>query len=510
MDIEKKYKEIQEVYLSQNKPFVIGFSGGKDSTAVLQLVWTALLQIRDKLNNPVYIISSDTLVEIPKVINYVDKTLEKIKESALKEGLPFYVKKVIPNIRESFWVNIIGKGYSAPTRLFRWCTDRLKINPTNRFVKEKISEYGEVIVVLGVRSSESVNRNKSIKNNSIENSLFLKHNSLKGALIYPIIRDWSVEDVWDYLLRNPSPFGIDNRELFALYKQANAGDCPVIVELKEGSESSSCGSSRFGCWTCTVVTKEKSLSSLIENGEEWLKPLQEYRQFLLESSKKPENREYKRRNGKIYIKNGKLYKGGFTLKFRKVLLEELLKTEKQVGIKLIKDDELLEIRRIWIQDDADWDNSLNKIYKKVYGKEFIKETLKFTFKEKDKEYLHPLIIKLVNAIENFSNDKNLLINRVEKILKEDWLEEDEIQKLLGINTENIKTKDFNNASFSKKQIKILIELENLLITIKEKYMDGKKFKNQDKIIENINKAENLINLYKKNQDTTNKKYIAKK
>lgn len=503
MDIEEKYKEIQNVYISQNKPFVVGFSGGKDSTAVLQLVWTALSQIKDKLNNPVYIVSSDTLVEIPKVINYVDKTLEKIKETALREGLPFYVEKVVPDIRESFWVNVIGKGYSAPTRLFRWCTDKLKIKPTNKFVKEKVNKYGEVIVVLGVRSSESVNRNKSIKNNSIEDSLFLRHNSLKGALIYPIIRDWDVEDVWDYLLKNPSPFGIDNRELFALYKQANAGDCPVIVELKEGSESGSCGNSRFGCWTCTVVEKEKSLSSLIENGEEWLKPLQEYRQFLLESSKKPELREYKRRNGKIYIKNGKLYKGGFKLEFRKVLLEKLLETEKKVGIKLIRNEELLEIKRIWIQDDADWDNSLNKIYKKVYGKEFKKEAPNFAFKEKDKKYLHPLIIKLINAIENSSNDKNFLISRIEKILKEDWLEEDEVLKLLGINTENAKTEDFDNASFSEKQIKILIELENLLITIKKKH-SNKKLKDRDKIIKNINKAKNLINLYKRNQKITNK------
>jgi len=166
---------------------------------------------------------------------------------------------------------------------------------------------------------------------------------------------------------------------------------------------------------------------------------------------------------------------------------------------LIRDEELLEIRRVWIQDDADWDDSLNKIYKKVYGKEFIKETLNFAFKEKDKKYLYPLIIKLINAIENSSNDKNFLISRIEKILKEDWLEEDEVLKLLGINAENIKTKNFNSDFFSEKQIKILIELENLLITIKEKYINKKKLKDQDRIIKNINKAENLINLYKRNQ-----------
>jgi DNA sulfur modification protein DndC len=343
MDLEKKYKEIQDIYLSQNKPFIIGFSGGKDSTASLQLVWNALSQIKDKLNNPVYIISSDTLVEIPKVINYVDKTLEKIKEATLRERLPFYVEKVVPDIRESFWVNVIGKGYPAPSRKFRWCTDKLKIKPTNKFVKEKVSKHGEVIVVLGVRSSESTSRSKSIKDNSIDDSLFLRHKSLKGALIYPVIRDWDVEDVWDYLLRNPSPFGTDNRELFNLYKQANAGDCPVIVELKEGSESGSCGNSRSGCWSCTVVSKEKSLSSLIENGEEWLKPLAEYRQFLLESSKKPELRVDK-------IRKGKPVKGGFKLWFRQVLLEKLLEVEKQVGIKLIREEELIEIQRIWTQE----------------------------------------------------------------------------------------------------------------------------------------------------------------
>jgi len=111
----------------------------------------------------------------------------------------------------------------------------------------------------------------------------------------------------------------------------------------KGSESGSCGSSRFGCWSCTVVKKEKSLSSLIENGEEWLKPLQEYRQFLLESSKKPELRMEK-------VRKGKIVKGGFKLEFRQVLLEKLLEVERQVGVKLIREDELVEIQKIWMHD----------------------------------------------------------------------------------------------------------------------------------------------------------------
>lgn len=327
MDLKQKYQEIQEVYLSQNKPFIIGFSGGKDSTATLQLVWEALSQIKGKLNNPVYIVSVDTLVEIPTVANYLNKTLEKIKETAKQENLPFFVEKVIPDIKDSFWVNVIGKGYSAPSRKFRWCSDRLKIKPINNFIKDKISKYGEVIIVLGVRASESKNRSRSIKKRSIEDSLFLKHDTLKEALIYPVIRDWSIEDVWEYLLNNPSPFGIDNKELLQLYKQANVGDC------------SNCNS-RFGCWVCTVVEKEKSLNALIENGEEWLKPLAEFRQFLLESSKNPELR-------RDVIRKGKLVKGGFTLEFRKTLLRKLIETELKVNMQLISRDEILLILSIW-------------------------------------------------------------------------------------------------------------------------------------------------------------------
>lgn len=340
MDLQEKYKEIQDVYLTYNTPFIVGFSGGKDSTASLQLVWNALSEIKDKLNKPVYIVFSDTNIETPLVVDYLYKTLDKIRETAKKDNLPFYVEIIYPNLNESFWVNIIGKGYPAPSRKFRWCSDRLKVNPMNRFIKDKISKYGEVILILGVRTSESTNRKRSIEKRTTEDSLFLSHDHLKKAKVYPVIKDWSVQDVWGYLLNNPSPFGTDNRELFNLYKQANTN-----VEDCLGSNDASCGNSRFGCWSCTVVEKEKSLNALIENGEEWLRPLSEFRQFLFDSSKKPELRRDK-------VRKGKPVKGGFLLDFRKVLLEKLLETEKQVGFKILRDEELEEIKRIWSLEEA--------------------------------------------------------------------------------------------------------------------------------------------------------------
>ena len=68
--------DIKEQYLENdnNIPWIIGFSGGKDSTVLLTLVWRALLAIRKDLGNialarQVYVVNNDTLVENP-IITY--------------------------------------------------------------------------------------------------------------------------------------------------------------------------------------------------------------------------------------------------------------------------------------------------------------------------------------------------------------------------------------------------------------------------------------------------------
>ena len=40
--INDVYAEIQQVYLGDNRPWILGFSGGKDSTCMIQAVWSAL------------------------------------------------------------------------------------------------------------------------------------------------------------------------------------------------------------------------------------------------------------------------------------------------------------------------------------------------------------------------------------------------------------------------------------------------------------------------------------
>ena len=70
--IEALVEEVRALYLEDATPWVVGYSGGKDSTAVLQLVWFALRGLSpDERQKPVHVISTDTLVENPVVAAWV-------------------------------------------------------------------------------------------------------------------------------------------------------------------------------------------------------------------------------------------------------------------------------------------------------------------------------------------------------------------------------------------------------------------------------------------------------
>ncbi len=230
----------------------------------------------EKRTKQVHVISSDTLVETPVIVGLIDQSLERIRTTARATHLPFSATKVQPVIGETFWVNLIGRGYPAPNRSFRWCTDRMKIQPADRFIMEQVSKSGEVIVILGVRKQESMTRAQVMSLARIKGSLLSRHRTLPNTFVYTPIADFSTEDVWGYLLQNPSPWGNNNRDLLALYKSANAGECPLVVD----ETTPSCGNSRFGCWVCTVVSKDHAMEAMVDGGEDWMIPLLEFRNLL--------------------------------------------------------------------------------------------------------------------------------------------------------------------------------------------------------------------------------------
>lgn len=345
---------IRDEYLdpAHRFPWVVGFSGGKDSTVVAHGVFEALLSIPpSQRSRNVHIVSNDTMVESPLVIAHLDVVTKRIEAAAQNLNLPVTVARTHPEPDKTFWVLLIGKGYPSPNSTMRWCTDRLKIQPTSGYIKRNISQYGSAIVVLGVRRDESQTRQRSIdKHKNDRESNLTPHADLIGALIYRPIVDLSTDDVWEILGSFNAPWGGNHRDLFQLYRDAEGGECPVVLSQ---NEAPGCGTrnSRFGCWTCTVVEKDKSLQGLIDSGNHHFKPLVEFRDWLKSIRNNPELRQAHRRNGRLsFDASGKHIPGPFTIQARKQILDYLLRVQDEFGDRLITDAELDLIYQFWTAD----------------------------------------------------------------------------------------------------------------------------------------------------------------
>lgn len=345
--------EVRDEYLSeaQTFPWIIGFSGGKDSTLVVHLVFAALLDIPpSKLTRPVHVVANDTLVESPLVAAHLHQSLEEIRNAAQTLGLPVTVATTAPNPDNTFWVLLIGKGYPSPNTQMRWCTDRLKIQPTSTYIRQQVAACGSAIILLGVRSAESDARRQRIERYGNQGDTRLHpHNDLPGAYIFRPIVDLTTDEVWDLLATHAPPWGGSHDRLVKLYRDAAGGECPIVLSQEEAP---GCGtnSSRFGCWTCTVVEKDKSLQGLIDSGNTQYTPLLVFRDWLREIRNDPALRQGRRRNGKITVANGKLIPGPFTLDARRMILDRLLETQREYGATLITDREIEAIQRIWVED----------------------------------------------------------------------------------------------------------------------------------------------------------------
>jgi DNA sulfur modification protein DndC len=451
-ELEDIQTEIQDTYLSDDRPWVIGYSGGKDSTTALQLIWYALEDLpEEKRTKTVHVISSDTLVETPKIVDHITSTLANVNTYANEQNLPIEAHKVYPDVDDSFWVNLIGRGYPAPNQTFRWCTDRLKIDPADQFIQETVSEHGEAIVVLGARKSESATREQVMNLHSIDGSVLSRHSKFVNAYVYTPIEDWLTDDVWSYLLQMDCPWGKNNRDLAALYQEAD-DECPMVID----TSTPSCGNSRFGCWTCTVVSDDKAMENMIDGGDEWMEPLLEFRD-LLKSTQDPDTKpKYRRMKGRRYGRVKEKNRGhtdgiiprAYKLQFRKDLLRKLLETEQEVNerrpdgdeyLELIRDPELKAIRQIWRSEEADWEDSVPQIYEDVTGEslDWVQNDLgSFTpeeeavLREVCQEHDVPpkLLQRLLDTeLQHHGMKRRASIyNQIDRLFKEDWRSEEEI------------------------------------------------------------------------------------
>ena len=363
-------KEIIDQYLNDEnpRPWIIAFSGGKDSTTVLQLVWNSLKKIEpEKRKRQIHIVCNNTLVENPVILSYVKKQLDLIRTAAAEQSMPISVEHTIPRMNNTFWVNLIGRGYVAPNTLFRWCTERLKIKPTSKYIQDKVSTYGEVIILLGTRKAESSTRSRSIKRYEVKGRRLSKHN-LPGAYVYSPLKNVSTNDVWWYLAENTSPWHSDNNELVHIYRNASDdNDCPLITD----KSTPACGRSRFGCWVCTVVSSDKSMQNLIAAGDTWMGPLLKFRNMLARTINR-DSPDYEPQEYRMPIRrNTQAGLGPYWPRWRQDILERLLITQKEVqktipGIQLITEQELVAIQVIWDRDFIS-EYGVAETYSRVFG-----------------------------------------------------------------------------------------------------------------------------------------------
>ena len=469
--LEDVYEEIRGVYTGDQRPWILGFSGGKDSTCMVQLVWNALSALPpERLGKAVHVISSDTRVESPVVAAQIRAAHAAMEGAAGRSNLPISASIVRPPTEDTFWVCLLGRGYPAPTNLFRWCTDRLKVSNADRFVREQVSRYGEAVAVLGTRKDESGSRGQLMNMYEIEGSRLSRHSKLAQTYVYTPLRDFTARDVWNYLLQHKSPWGANNRDLLAMYKTANAAECPLVVD----SSTPSCGGTRFGCWTCTVVESDESLRNTVENGAGWMEPLLELREELKSTqdpARRREVRSLKRRTGHMKLIDDarretfdrrmresmgdggeggegvdpyeKLVPGPYTMEFCAAFLERLLLAQEKVrrdgpdpGIELISDDEVHEIQAIWRSERGDWRSTAYGAYERATGRRLAapdedmgrpgaaeQEALEEVCKRRGVPVL--LVSRLLNAEYESQGTarRSGVYRRINAVLSEEWRED---------------------------------------------------------------------------------------
>lgn len=465
---------VQRVYLKDARPWVIGYSGGKDSSAVMVLVYLALLGLKpEERHKHVFVVASDTLVETPIVVDHVNRSLEAIQKGAARDKLPITSHKVVPKTNDTFWANLLGKGYPAPTRNFRWCTERMKIDPVSSFITDKISQYDEVVVVLGSRSQESASRAQVIAKHKIDGSDLAKHTTLSNAFIYTPIDMWAVDDVWKILrfchletqktafgiknkwfdkydLEWENPWGGKNLVLWNLYKDSSGqGECPMVID----ETTPSCGNSRFGCWTCTVVTRDRAMESLVQNGESWMLPLLKFRNILSRSTSPKLKKKYRshiRRDGRLAFKTLRedgekiltddYTTGPYKLKYRMLAMKLLLTIQKRLSavqkdLELITVPELHAVRHEWLNDpnEPDWDDSLPAIFKDIYGYDLdwaVDDTNQFSQQESSllnrvapEHGISPQMLKKLIDLEVSMSGLTRrvgIFNKIGRLVQQDW------------------------------------------------------------------------------------------
>ena len=367
-DKEETALEILEhYYLNDDRPFCVAYSGGKDSSVILYLtvkMLESLVARHMELNKKVLVINSNTLAELPPVLEHLKTSLTQIEKYAQKNNLPISVEEVTPELKNTLNVQLLGVGMPPPSNSLRWCTDKLKVFPIDKKIKE-IFPSGKFISIIGTRRDESFSRDARIEKASVKGTNLKLNDRYKDASNLMPIELWSTKDVWEYLFKQKNDL-VDIDFLWKLYSDASnkdASECTFVgaggKHIEDGKLG--CGVSRFGCWQCYMVRdKDKSLDGLMQSGYENIDLYKEYRDWYWETSQlgwektrdvyshRHQGQEFYNKGGEENPKFGMTMPKGMTLKIRKEAFRRILKLQSQLDEEIITNAEIIEIQKRWI------------------------------------------------------------------------------------------------------------------------------------------------------------------
>src|SRR5437660_9590373 len=98
--------DVRETLARYPEPWVIGFSGGKDSSCVVKLIFNALMGLKSP-RAAVTVVYCDTGVEIPPVRQFVWQSLVGLAIESKKYGVNLSWHVAAPILRDRFFFKII-------------------------------------------------------------------------------------------------------------------------------------------------------------------------------------------------------------------------------------------------------------------------------------------------------------------------------------------------------------------------------------------------------------------
>lgn len=361
--------EIQSLYQNDSRPLYIGYSGGKDSSVVLSLVSEAIRTLpAENRTKPIYVLFSDTLMEMPPVIGQIKNAIKKFIDYVAEHNLPFIFHCVEPEFKNRYWNQIIGKGATLPRSDMRWCTQKMKIDPMEAMVESVLNKHFGYIALTGARKDEGEDRRERLERNAVKPGSKMKVHADKRCNLFCPIEDWTMEDVWNHIY-STSENWVNANALGVMYSEA-AGDgdeCTTVLEGGDAGQKPGCSkSARYGCWSCSIFASQngdKTLLNLMERYS-YLSHMNNFRNWLVQyrDGRWDECRDvYNHGNGYVRLQYsydnprfGMTCPGGYSLEFRKEILRRLLDTEAKVNetykIRLIEDEDLNYIQHLWLKE----------------------------------------------------------------------------------------------------------------------------------------------------------------